>query len=177
MHEYLFLSYADPEDSVFTLWLALQLAKEGYPVWCSQTKLLGGEETWSDIERVIRKDTRKFIYIVSKTSNTKKGPLKELTVAENVARDGGLEEFIIPVLIDDLSPRDINIQLSLINAISFNGGWARGLRSLLDKLERLNFPRAKSSHPPLSLRGGDPSSMRSKRSSRSPTNTCRIGSR
>ena len=147
MHDYLFLSYADPEDSAFTLWLALQLAKEGYPVWCSQTKLLGGEETWSDIERVIRKDTRKFIYIVSKTSNTKKGPLKELTVAENVARDGGLEEFVIPVLIDDLSPRDINIQLSLINAISFKEGWACGLRSLLDKLEKIEFPKSEKFTP------------------------------
>src|SRR2546421_855711 len=119
MREYLFVSHASPEDNVFSLWLALQLAKEGYPVWCDLTKLLGGEETWSDIEKVIRNDTLKFIYVVSKTSNTKKGPLKELTVAENVARDSGLEEFVIPVLVDDLPPRDINIQLSLINAIRF----------------------------------------------------------
>lgn len=141
MRELLFISHANPEDNVFALWLTLQLAKEGYPVWCSLTKLLGGEETWSDIEKVIRNNTLKFIHVTSKASNAKKGPLKELTVAENVARDSELEEFIIPVLIDDLPPRDINIQLSLINAIYFTGGWARGLRTLLEKLEKINFPK------------------------------------
>lgn len=147
MREFLFLSHASPEDNVFTLWLALQLAKEGYPVWCDLTKLLGGEETWSDIEKVIRNNTRKFVYVVSKTSNTKKGPLKELTVAENVARDRSLEEFIIPVLIDDLPPRNINIQLSLINAIAFKEGWARGLKMLLDKLEKIGFPKSERFTP------------------------------
>jgi hypothetical protein len=141
MREFLFLSHANPEDKEFTLWLALQLAGEGYPVWCDLTNLLGGEEVWSDIEKAIRQRTLKFIYVVSKTSNTKRGPLKELTVAENVARDSGLEEFIIPVLIDDLPPRDINIQLSLINAISFTGGWAKGLKVLLEKLEKVGFPK------------------------------------
>lgn len=139
--DHLFLSHANPEDNVFTLWLALQLAKEGYPVWCDLTKLLGGEEIWSDIEKVIRNNTLKFIYVVSKTSNTKKGPLKELTVAENVARDCELEEFIVPMRIDDLPPRDINIQLSLINAINFKDGWARGLKALLEKLEKIGFPK------------------------------------
>jgi len=38
-----FLSHARPEDNVFTRWLALQLANEGYPLWCDLTKLLGGE--------------------------------------------------------------------------------------------------------------------------------------
>ena len=39
----LFVSHASPEDDEFARWLALQLAKEGYPVWCDRTKLLGGE--------------------------------------------------------------------------------------------------------------------------------------
>jgi hypothetical protein len=142
MREYLFISHASPEDNVFTLWLALQLAKEGYPVWCDLTKLLGGEEVWKDIENVIRNDTLKFIYVASRTSNTKKNPLKELTVADNVARDFELEEFVIPALIDDLPPREVNIQLSLINAIRFTDGWARGLKALLEKLEKIRFPKS-----------------------------------
>lgn len=147
MRELLFLSHANPEDNEFTLWLALQLAREGYPVWCDLTHLLGGEETWSDIEKAIRQRTRKFIYVVSKTSNSKKGPLKELTVAENVARDAELEEFVIPLLIDNLPPRDINIQLSLINAISFTDGWAKGLKRLLEKLEKIKFPKDRRFNP------------------------------
>lgn len=38
----LFLSHATPEDNSFARWLALQLANEGYPVWCDLTKPLGG---------------------------------------------------------------------------------------------------------------------------------------
>lgn len=40
-----FISHAYPEDNQFTLWLALRLAREGYPVWCDLTKLLGGVST------------------------------------------------------------------------------------------------------------------------------------
>ena len=50
----LFISHANPEDNEFAQWLALQLAKCGYPVWCDLTKLLGGETFWSDIEEALR---------------------------------------------------------------------------------------------------------------------------
>jgi hypothetical protein len=50
----LLLSHANPEDNEFTLWLALQLANEGYRVWCDLTKLLGGEVFWDNIEEVIK---------------------------------------------------------------------------------------------------------------------------
>lgn len=35
-----FLSHAAPEDNLFTRWLALQLANEGYPVWCDLDSFL-----------------------------------------------------------------------------------------------------------------------------------------
>jgi hypothetical protein len=37
------------EDNTFTRWLSLQLARNGYRVWCDLTKLLGGEIFWRDI--------------------------------------------------------------------------------------------------------------------------------
>ena len=40
LRDTLLLSHANPEDNGFTLWLALQLANEGYRVWCDLTKLL-----------------------------------------------------------------------------------------------------------------------------------------
>jgi hypothetical protein len=52
------ISHANPEDNEFTLWLALQLAKEGYKVWTDLTDLLGGESFWNDIEHVIRTTSR-----------------------------------------------------------------------------------------------------------------------
>ena len=59
----LLLSHANPEDNEFTLWLALQLANEGYRVWCDLTKLLGGEVFWDDIEEVIKSRTVKVLYV------------------------------------------------------------------------------------------------------------------
>ncbi len=142
MRNMLFLSHANPEDNEFTLWLALQLAREGYPVWCDLTKLLGGEDFWRDIEQAIREKTIKFLFVLSKTSNTKLGPLQELQVAQNIMRDHNLHDFIIPLLIDDLPYRQINIQLARINAIPFNQSWAKGLKALLNKLEQDNIPKS-----------------------------------
>ena len=126
MRDLLFISHANPEDNEFTLWLALQLAKEGYKVWCDLTGFLGGEDTWRDIDKLIREKTAKFLYVLSRTSNVKIGSLKELQVAENIARDNELLDFIIPLHIDDLPHREINIQLARLNAISFDKGWPNG---------------------------------------------------
>jgi hypothetical protein len=133
--EKVFISHANPEDNELALWLALQLGNEGYPVWCDLTKLLGGEDFWKDAEVAIREQTIKFLYVLSKTSNTKRGPRQELQIAHNVLRDHPeLGDFIIPLLIDDLPPREINIQLAPLTAISFYPRWRPGLGKLLTKL-------------------------------------------
>ena len=130
-----FVSHANPENNDFSRWLSLQLGKQGYPVWCDLTRLLGGEDFWSDIEIAIRDGTAKFLYVLSRDSNQKDGPLQELSVALAAARQKGLKDFVIPLRIDDLPHQDINIQLNRLNAIDFSGSWATGLRQLLAKLE------------------------------------------
>ena len=148
MRDMVFISHANPEDNDFSMWLALQLAKEGYPVWCDLTKLLGGEDFWNDIEKAIREKTIKFLYVLSKTSNKKIGPLQELHVAHSVAKDNpDLKDFIIPLHVDDLPYRNINIQLARLNAIPFNKGWAKGLKTLLDKLEEDNVKKSSGFTP------------------------------
>jgi TIR domain len=147
MRDMLFLSHANREDNEFTQWLALQLAHSGYPVWCDLTKLLGGEDFWKDAEQAIRARTVKFLYVLSRTSNAKDGPLQELTVAKNVARDLELHDFIIPLLIDDLAHKEINIQLARLNAISFRPGWAPGLANLLAKLEKDHIAKSEKFSP------------------------------
>lgn len=136
MKDILFLSHANPEDNEFARWLALQLTRQGYAVWCDLVDLLGGEDFWKDIEKVLRRRSIKFLYVLSRTSNMKQGPLNELQVAQNVMRDEGLQDFILPLLIDDLPPREINIQLSRINAIPFNESWAIGLHQLIERLKK-----------------------------------------
>ncbi len=136
MRDMLFLSHANPEDNEFTRWLALQLAREGYPVWCDLTRLLGGEVFWQDIEEAIRNRAVKFLFVLSKSSNQKRGPLQELEVANHVTRQTGLRDFVVPLLIDDLPLAEMTIQLAGLNVVLFNRSWAAGLKILLDKLER-----------------------------------------
>lgn len=147
MKDILFLSHANPEDNEFARWLALQLTRQGYSVWCDLVDLLGGEDFWKDIELVLRRRAIKFLYVLSRTSNVKQGPLDELQVAQNVMRDEGLQDFILPLLIDDLPPREINIQLSRINAIPFNESWAKGLHQLLERLAKDGTPTNPSFTP------------------------------
>src|SRR5437867_4807640 len=106
------LRHWNPEDNGFTRWLALQLGREGYQVWSDLTGLIGGEDFWREAERTIREHTVKFVYVLSRVSNEKPGPLKELHIAETVARQNqDLHDFIVPALIDDLPHAEIIIQL------------------------------------------------------------------
>jgi hypothetical protein len=131
----LLLSHANPEDNEFTLWLALQLANHGYKVWSDLTKLLGGEVFWDKIEDVIRNGAAKVLYVLSRTSNTKDGPLRELHLAQSVAKKERLADFVIPLHIDSLPHGDITIEITRVNSVAFDHSWAAGLAVLLEKLE------------------------------------------
>jgi hypothetical protein len=135
MRDIVFISHANPEDNEFALWLTLRLASEGYPVWCDLAKLLGGEDFWKDIEDVLRQRTIKFLYILSRTSNQKTGSLQELAVAKDVQKHNTINDFVIPLHIDDLPYSDVNIELHRINSIAFENNWAKGLAQLLKKLD------------------------------------------
>jgi hypothetical protein len=135
------LSHANPEDNEFTLWLALQLANEGFRVWCDLTKLLGGEIFWDNIEGVIRESAAKVLYVLSRASNSKDGPLRELQLAQSLARREKLSDFVIPVQIDDLPHSEVTIELTRVNSIEFRKSWAAGLATLLQKLETDAVPR------------------------------------
>jgi hypothetical protein len=137
----LLVSHANPEDNEFTLWLALQLANEGYRVWCDLTKLLGGEVFWDDIEEVIKTRAVKVLYVLSRTSNAKDGPLKELHFAQGVAKREKLKDFVIPLHIDDLPHGDITIEITRINTVPFARSWGAGLAKLLEKLEEDKVPK------------------------------------
>ncbi len=143
----LLISHANPEDNEFSLWLALQLANHGYRVWCDLTKLLGGEVFWDNIEEVIRNSAAKVLYVLTRTSNTKDGPLRELQVAQGVARKEKLKDFVVPLHIDDLPHGEVTIELSRLNSIPFRGSWAHGLDQLLKKLSEDLIPRSHHFNP------------------------------
>ena len=136
-----FLSHANPEDNQFTKWLATKVSQQGYAVFCDLMHFKGGEDFWRDAESAIRRRTAKFVYVLSRTSNIKQGPLNELRVAANVARDHNLNDFIIPIGIDDLPARDANIEIARLNIISAEQNWAAAMRMLLEKLTKDAVPR------------------------------------
>ncbi len=135
----IFISHAIPEDNDFARWLCLRLAREGYPVWCELTQLLGGEDFWRDAEQAIRSRSEKFLFVLSRASNEKPGTLKELAVAKQVGRKR--EDFVIPVKIDDLPSEQVNIELHRLNSVDFSKGWVSGLARLLKKFEEDNVPK------------------------------------
>jgi hypothetical protein len=94
-----------------------------------------------NVEKALRERTVKFLYVLSRASNSKDGPLNELQVASNVARDNALHDFIIPLAIDDLPSRQTHIQLSRLNHISFRHSWADGLHVLFELLDRENVKK------------------------------------
>jgi hypothetical protein len=143
----LFLSHANPEDDLVTGWLALQLAREGYAVWCDLTKLLGGEAFWDDIQEAIEYRTAKFLYVLSRNSNSKDGPLAELTVARDVERKLKLRDFIIPLHIDHLPHNEMHILLRRLNTIPFRKSWAAGLNQLVEKLQKQKVPKKRGFGP------------------------------
>jgi hypothetical protein len=138
----IFVSHANPEDNEFARWLSLQLATQGYPVWCDLTKLLGGEDFWSDIQQAIANRTIKFIFTLSKASNKKDGTLQELAYAKEISKKlkAEIKDFIITIRVDDVPFDEIDIRVNRLNHILFHDSWAKGLEQLLAKLEEDQIP-------------------------------------
>src|SRR5882757_7509853 len=101
MKETLFISHASPEDNPFVLWLSSRLQLMGYKVWCDLEQFKGGErDFWGRIEIMIRDQSCKFLLVVSKHSMMSDGVLKEFHFAEQVAKENGIEDFILPLWVE-----------------------------------------------------------------------------
>ena len=138
-----FVSHANPEENELARWLSLQLASEGYAVWCDLTKLLGGEKFWEDIQQAIRTRTAKFVYILSRASNSKRGTLDELDCAIGTDKRNQLKDFIITAKADDLPFDEVYIGIRRLNHID-SRSWAKGLSIILEKFEADGVPRTPS---------------------------------
>lgn len=136
---HLFINYA-VEDGIFVDWLCLRLLREGYSVWCDRLKLLGGESYPNDIDEAISNRTFRFLAVLSKSSLKKPNPLKERTLALQLAR-ARKENFVIPLNIDGLPPTELGWMQSDLTFIQFTN-WKTGLTQLLKNLERSEAPKA-----------------------------------
>ena len=121
-------------------WLALRLTAEGYKVWCDRFKLLGGESYPKDIDAAIKWRAFRFLTVLSHHSVKKPNPLKERTLALNLAKERK-EDFVVPLNLDGISPTDLDWMVSDLTFISFHLSWAEGLAQLLKMLEATNAPK------------------------------------
>jgi hypothetical protein len=145
MRDTLFISHATPQDNDFAIWLASRLEMLGYKTWIDKNGLLGGEKFWQTIQNVIKDDAIKILFVYSANirdanDNLKDGIDKELSYAESIASQEKINDFIIPLHIDN-SQFNAFIGSNRLNHIPFNESWAEGLKQLLKKLEKDNIPK------------------------------------
>jgi hypothetical protein len=143
----LFLSHATPEDNTFAKWLAAQLANAGYEVWCDVTQLLGGEKFWDDITDAVETYTFRFLFASTLHSNQKQGTLRELDMALKTEGNAKINDFIIPLKVDQFPFASTNASIKDRNFVRFDENWAAGLAQLLKLLDRENAPRNSQSGP------------------------------
>ena len=138
--EHLYINYAS-EDGIFAEWLTLRLTAEGFKVWCDRTKLLGGESYPTHIDKALKESTFRVLALLSKNSMQKPNPLKERTLALGIGKERGIDDFVIPLNVDGLSPTELNWMVADLTFIPFYKGWAEGLTHLLKKLGQIAAPR------------------------------------
>ncbi|MGE5575198.1 MAG: toll/interleukin-1 receptor domain-containing protein [Ignavibacteria bacterium] len=137
--EHLFISYAT-EDWILADWLALKLASEGYKIWYDRIKLLGGESYPRDITEAIKNQTFRVLALLSRNSINKPNPIKERTLALNIARERKID-FLIPINVDGLRATELDFMTSDLTFIPFDGSWFNGICALLKKLQQIDAPR------------------------------------
>jgi hypothetical protein len=147
MRTKIYISHANPEDNVFSTWLALKLMALGYEVWCDTIQLELGVDFWKTFEFEIRNNTKRFLFVSSQAIKSKDNALRELAVAEATRRsmddkDPDKAKFMIALRIDPLLPfGEINPILLRTTAADFSKSWADGLAQVIDQFANDDIPR------------------------------------
>ena len=152
---HLFISYA-VEDATLARWLARKLVARGHPVWFDQMRLLGGEPWPQTIDDAIKNRTFRMLALISEHSLRKQKPTGERTLAQRIAEQRNIPDFLIPLKVDG---SELDWLTTTVSYISFTRGWADGWRALLKKLDSISTPRSLANAAPLAAssfpRGAD----------------------
>jgi len=155
----IFIGHASPEDDDFTIWLASRLQLLGYEVWIDKEQLLGGEKFWQDIDLIIRNKASKYLLVYSKNicqkdenynsipGKLKDGISKEFNLADSIAKQNKLNDFILLLNLDG-SDFNLFIDAPRLNQIPFLSNWADGLNQLIKKLHKDNVPTTNEINDP-----------------------------
>lgn len=142
---HLFISYAT-EDSTLASWIARKLAARGHAVWFDRMKLLGGEPWPQTIDDAIKNRTFRMLALLSKDSLRKPGPTGERTLAQKLAEQRKVQDFMIPLKADST---ELDWLTTSVSFISFEKSWADGWRALLKKLDAIQAPKSLANAAPL----------------------------
>lgn len=139
--KYLFISYAN-EDYLFADWLAKKLTALGYNVWIDRKNLKGGESYPKEFPNIIKKDTFRFLALLSKYSIEKENPERERTIASMVKKEKNINDFVIPIKLDNFQNSKLPFFEVNLTYIPFYKNWREGLTQLVEKLEFINTPKS-----------------------------------
>ena len=135
---HLFISYAG-EDAELGRWLARKLAARGHPVWFDQMELLGGEPWPQTIDDAIKNRTFRMLGLISEHSMRKQKPTGERALAQRIAEQRKIPDFLIPLKVDG---SELDWLTTTVSYISFTHGRADGWRALIKKLDSISTPRS-----------------------------------
>lgn len=137
--DHLFVSYAS-EDWALAEWLTLRLTEEGYRVWCSSFRVIGGEPYPRNIGHAIRHDTFRLLALLSRASLSDPIAIKERSLALELAGGRNIE-FLIGLAVNDLKLMEHNWATRDLAFIPFHERWETGFNQLLMKLILIEAPR------------------------------------
>jgi len=135
-----FVTHAAPEDNDFALWLSSKLAIAGYRVWVDKQRLRGGDDFWSEIDRMLRNEAVKQIVVFTENAS-KPGVKKELAIGAIVAARLNDPKFMIPIRADAVSFTDAPPEFIRGNIIDAYPRWADCLGELFAALDEESVPK------------------------------------
>jgi hypothetical protein len=135
------ITHANPEDNLFSRWLAARLTSAGYAVWVDLRSLAIGEDFWDSIETELRDRAIKQIVVVS-DSVRKPGVKKELALGDFVGKQLKDPDFMIPVRVSSIAHGEFPPELLRRNSIDAFPNWAAALGPILDTLQKAGVRKA-----------------------------------
>ncbi len=135
----IFISKATPGDDQFVLWLAPCLEAAGYKVFADIFDLDAGDEWRGKLTAALQTRAIKMLLCCSDESLARRGVREEISIAEDLTKQLQDPNFIVPLKIRTFQKL---FGIGGLQYVLFEGGWAKGLASLLKSLERQQVPKA-----------------------------------
>ncbi|MEQ8418650.1 MAG: toll/interleukin-1 receptor domain-containing protein [Arenibacter algicola] len=151
MKDLIFISHSNPQDNYFSAWLASKLILLGYNAWVDIEDFRTGDAFFTKISPLIKDKAVRFIAVnsesyIDKAKNQNTGVSRELNTAITVTN---IDNFILPIRIDNTSYSDFPSHYASWNAIDFNANWQNGLIELVNELERSEIEKVDGLENPI----------------------------